>query len=100
MPPGYQDWLNETRVQLMLAYRGHQLLDVPVAVQVLIVADKKPRGDLDNLLGAVLDAGNGQVWKDDRQVHSCSCAWLKPSAEQPAGLVVVVEPVGGSNGQK
>lgn len=51
------------------------------------------RPDLDNLLKAVLDAGTGVLWGDDRQVVAIWPA-LKLTAAQgaPARTVVTVEP--------
>jgi Holliday junction resolvase RusA-like endonuclease len=91
MPPGYMDWKQETAFQMRLAARGAEPAVGLLRVEVLLVAKKKPRGDMDNLLGAVLDAGNGVLWQDDRLVGACSCAWLKPTPERGEGVYVEVD---------
>lgn len=40
---------------------------LPITVQMGFYCKGK-RGDLDNMIKALLDAGNGVLWKDDRQV--------------------------------
>lgn len=48
------------------------------------------RGDLDNLLKSVLDAGNGVIWKDDAQIISLKASKLY----QLTGLYQLVGPPG------
>lgn len=90
MPPGYMDWKQETAILLRKAHKAPPLEGI-LEVRVWIAATKKPRGDVDNLLGAVLDAGNGVVWVDDRTIGSAACSWVFPSETFPEGLVVEVE---------
>ena len=40
----------------------------PVAIDLEIIAKGFARSDIDNLLKLVMDAGNGVVYADDRQV--------------------------------
>jgi len=85
MPPGYQDWKQETAYQMRQHYlqepmQGH------VAVAIDIVAKRKPRGDIDNLAGAILDAGNGVLWTDDRQIVALAIVWLTPTYDLPEGI--------------
>lgn len=63
MPKAYMDWKANVRAIL-----GEWWTVPPLeAVNCLVLVFKGPaRGDLDNLAGAVLDAGNALIWKDDR----------------------------------
>lgn len=63
MPPAYMEW--KATVRAMLA-EWWTLPPLP-EVRCLCLTFRGPaRGDLDNLAGAVLDAGNGLIWTDDR----------------------------------
>ena len=85
MPAGYQDWKQETAFQMRQQYR-HEPMQGHVAVAIDIVAKRKPRGDIDNLAGAILDAGNGVLWTDDRQIVALAIVWLTPADELPEGI--------------
>ena len=63
MPPAYKKWKKEVRAQM-----AEWWVDEPLELVYLVrMTFKGPqRQDLDNLLGAVLDAGNNLIWKDDR----------------------------------
>ena len=63
MPATYKKWKSLVRAQL-----AEHWTDPPLQkVEVLTFKFFGPaRGDLDNLMGAVLDAGNRLVWEDDR----------------------------------
>lgn len=91
MPAAYADWKQETAYAMGKAYGYAPPVTGSLRVEVLLVTKKKPRGDMDNLLGAVLDAGNGVLWQDDRLVGACSCAWLKPTPERGEGVYVEVQ---------
>jgi len=90
MPPGYMDWKQETSNLLRRAHAAPPLEGL-LDVRVWISSTKKPRGDIDNLLGAVLDAGNGVVWVDDRKIGSASCSWVTPGEIFAEGLMVEVK---------
>lgn len=62
-PEAYRRWLQQARAVL-----GEWWTAPPLpAVRCVCMTFRGPaRGDLDNLAGAVLDAGNGLVWADDR----------------------------------
>lgn len=63
MPPSYMKWKAQTRA-LMAEWWAEPPLE---SVNTLYLSFRGPaRGDLDNLAGAVLDSGNGLVWRDDR----------------------------------
>ena len=63
MPADYKKWIKEMRAQMAEHWTDHPLNKV----NVLWVKFYGPaRSDLDNLLGAVMDAGNGLIWRDDR----------------------------------
>ena len=58
----YTEWKQNVR-----AFMGEWWTDPPLEfIHCLIVHFHGPaRGDLDNRLGSVLDAGNGLIWSDD-----------------------------------
>lgn len=63
MPAKYKKWKAEVRAQLAEWWVAPPL-DV---VHVVSMRFSGPaRGDLDNLMGAILDSGNDLIWKDDR----------------------------------
>lgn len=53
----------------------------PIAIGALFYTSGK-RGDLDNMIKALLDAGNGILWDDDKQVISIE-AHVYRDAESP-----------------
>ena len=68
MPADYKKWIKEMRAQMAEHWTEPPL---PV-VNVLWCKFYGPaRSDLDNLLGAVMDAGNGLIWRDDRVFDHC-----------------------------
>ena len=63
MDKPYKVWIQEMRALMAEHWTAPPL----ETVNVLWVQFHGPaRGDLDNLLGAVMDAGNGLIWRDDR----------------------------------
>ena len=66
MPKEYKAWMKDCRAQL-----AEQWVDEPLDyIHWMGVTFYGPRrGDLDNLLGGLLDAGNELVWADDRVSH-------------------------------
>ncbi len=63
MPAKYKKWKAEVRAQLAEWWTEPPL----EKVKIVTLKFKGPaRGDLDNLMGAILDTGNGLIWKDDR----------------------------------
>lgn len=63
MPKAYMDWKATVRAILAEWWTIQPLAQV----RCLHLVFRGPaRGDLDNLAGAVLDAGNGLIWADDR----------------------------------
>lgn len=71
----YTEWLKTCR-----ALMGEWWAKPPLGyVNCLIVHFYGPaRGDLDNRLGSVLDAGNGLIWKDDNVsvIGRCAMRWI------------------------
>ena len=63
MPAKYKKWKAEVRAQLAEWWTEPPL----EKVKIVTLKFKGPaRADLDNLMGAILDTGNGLIWKDDR----------------------------------
>lgn len=80
MPGGYQDWLNETRFLMQRELAGMPPASGKLAVRILVQAPSKPRGDLDNLAGGILDAGNHVIWPDDRFIYDLAITYRKGHA--------------------
>lgn len=85
----YRQWLEQTRA-LMSEWWIRPPLEKVRMVHVHFFGPAV--GDVDNKLGAVLDAGNGVIWRDDN-VKIIPCAvprWTKaPRKEQRIYLKVV-----------
>jgi len=78
----YLAWRKYASWRIVQAWRGAPLSG-PVAIRVWVRVAKGRRGDLDNYLKAALDAANGLLWCDDRQVVRCTVAFV--DAAQVAG---------------
>lgn len=63
MPKAYMEW--KARVRAILA-EWWTIPPLDKVRRLVLVFHGPARGDLDNLAGAVLDAGNGLIWRDDR----------------------------------
>lgn len=78
MDAAYKDWVRRARALMGEHWTG-QPLD---HINVLVVTFFGPaRGDLDNRLGSLLDAGNGLIWKDDNVnvIGTVAMSWQKTS---------------------
>lgn len=88
MPVNYKVWMKDMRSR-MAEWWVNPPLD---EVSVIFMKFKGPaRGDLDNLAGAVLDAGSGLIWADDRVsvVRALTLSWEKaPTKEQTIFLSI------------
>lgn len=73
------------KMQLPFKFNRSQKED---ALQGLIVPASKPDGD--NMEKALLDAMNGLLWVDDKQIVSCK--WNKVYSEKP-GIILAFEEV-------
>jgi Holliday junction resolvase RusA-like endonuclease len=111
-PQKSRDWKGRAQV-LMLAELERQGLDVPLvpageAVELIVVAlyrcprseerkrEPRPlrphlkRGDLDNIVKAVKDAGTGVLWVDDSQVWRVSAEKLIAAQGEPGRVRIAV----------
>lgn len=71
----YREWKDQCRA-LMAEWWTEPPLEY---VNCLIAYFYGPaRGDLDNRLGSVLDAGNGLIWADDnvKVINRCAMRWI------------------------
>lgn len=89
MPASYVQWKDTVR-----ALMGEWWTDPPLEkVICLVLTFRGPaRGDLDNLAGAVLDSGNGLVWRDDRVgvISSMALRWTKTSTTNQSIYMKVI----------
>jgi Holliday junction resolvase RusA-like endonuclease len=51
----------------------------------------KATGDLDNIAKAVLDAGNGVLWEDDRQIAALQLAKIVGAQHEPPRVELLCE---------
>lgn len=91
MPPEYKAKINEMRGIMKEAYKGVPLegpLDLGVHVE------GHARGDLDNIVGALLDAGKDIIWVDDRVsvIRSIACSWKKAPTKGSVWKLTVSKP--------
>ena len=86
-PTRYTDWLDSARVE---AYRacGRLLWEGPVSVKVAFYG-ARANADIDNLLKSVLDAIQGVIIVDDKQVQYVE---MRKLAETPALTHVQLSP--------
>jgi len=88
MPAKYKAWLKNMRSRMAEWWVEPPLTEVSVVYMKL---SGPARGDLDNLAGAVLDAGTGLIWSDDRVnvIRSLAVGWEKaPIKEQSIHLSI------------
>lgn len=78
---GYRDWLENCR-----ALMSEWWLEPPLSTVRVVCAHffGPAQGDLDNKVGAVLDAGNGLIWVDDNVqcIPVCTTRWTKASRKE------------------
>jgi len=101
--PKYRKYSKVLSDALWLQWRRPPL-DCPVMLDCLFVT-KRPKNlmsnperralhtappDLDNFLKAVLDSGNGVVWKDDRLIVGFSAVKLRAAAGEEPHIVLEV----------
>lgn len=87
---GYTAWLLIVRAALARARpRGWPLGGARYSVRIWVhEADRRSR-DLDNIVKPLLDAANGVLWRDDRQVDHLEVVRCPPDRERPRiGLLV------------
>lgn len=79
-PEAYRQWLATTKAVLS---EWWTVAPLPKVTVIHMLFRGPARGDLDNLAGAVLDAGKGVVWLDDR-VTVVPCLALRFHKVRPA----------------
>lgn len=92
-PSSYRVWMHAAQTALRQAAILHnkgRLLTGPLQVEVTF-RGAHPLADLDNLVKAVLDAGNGQLWEDDKQVEVLRAVRLRDKGCETALTVAEVQ---------
>ena len=86
MPKEYKAWMKDARAQL-----AEQWVDEPLDyVKWIGIRFYGPRrGDIDNLLGGIFDAGNGLVWTDDRVTNIDNVSIRHNKASTKDALIVI-----------
>ncbi len=91
------DWKKKAALLMKAAMKGKPPLDEPLSLDVVFRYAQKPhayrtkRPDLDNLLKAVMDAGNGILWADDSCVAQIYAS--KIGGVSDPSVMITVEPV-------
>ena len=85
----YKEWLGQCR-----ALMGEWWTAPPLAhINCLICHFYGPaRGDLDNRLGSLLDAGNGLIWTDDKVtvIGSIAMRWTHASPKEASIYMKII----------
>lgn len=87
-PKRYQDWLKAAKVYARQAWLGKEPLTGPVVVDIELYGSRR-NADLDNLVKGVLDALQGTVVSDDKQVEALQ-VWRAKTKGYPRTNVTVV----------
>ena len=102
-PPKSKAWKEAARLHMKAACKNPIMKPMPVEL-VVHVCFKRPKSskpddrwkttkpDLDNILKAVMDAGNGILWEDDSQVVTISAS--KFQAKEEPGVTLWFYEVG------
>ena len=92
MDHDYMEWRRNVR-----AYMGEWWAKPPLTfINCLVVHFYGPsRGDLDNRIGAVMDAGNGLIWTDDNVsvINAIASRHVKTSTKEAHIFMKIVWPV-------
>ncbi len=107
--PALRSWKGAAQVHMRVALAGREpcLLAVKLTIVAIFSRPKstyrktKPRGrepslnakDIDNVAKAFMDAANGVLWKDDRQVVELHASKLTGAQDELPGLTATLEPV-------
>lgn len=91
MPDKYRRCVRDIGMILATVFGNDRGWPTHQAYEVNLHVEVGPHGgDVDNLLGTVLDAGNGIVWDDDRQVVIASVTKRRATLQPQARLTVTV----------
>jgi Holliday junction resolvase RusA-like endonuclease len=81
----------EDAVRLAILTQNPGIKPTSLTVAVDLTFYRASRGDLDNLVKLVLDAANGIVWADDKQVCSINARVFRKAKGDPRTLLEVEE---------
>jgi len=89
MPTAYKKWQQDVRALLAEWWAQPPLEDV---ICLSMVFYGPGRGDTDNLAGAVMDAGTGVVWSNDRVtvIKRLEAEWVKSPIKDQSILLTVI----------
>lgn len=91
MPSKYKECVKSIGYLFTIARQLNK--NASFALHVTIDVDRTNAGDVDNILGTIMDAGNGIVWHDDRQVTEVSVVKrLVPKGSAGATIALVELP--------
>jgi len=90
MPPAYKEAQRSIR-KLIISQWGREPLSGPIGLNVKVYGEG--RGDLDNIIGALMDAANSILWLDDRVsvIKSLSIEWEKAPRAQSRWVVQIID---------
>lgn len=75
------------RMGWMMIEQGARPLSGPIGIEVVFYGAKKV-GDLDNMIKALCDAGNGILWEDDRQVVAIEAQVIRGGNREQTVFVI------------
>lgn len=100
MPGRYQQCISDIYTLMCSAVAQRKpawVMDGTYGVNLWILVARANSGDVDNLLGTVMDAGCGVLWQDDRQVVDAICMKaLCPVDREPGASLTVCQYAGPS----
>ena len=67
MNADYMKWKSDVAARLREMYAGPPF-EGPLSLSIIAYYRLAPKGDVDNLAGALMDAANGILWHDDGQI--------------------------------
>jgi Holliday junction resolvase RusA-like endonuclease len=91
MPQTYKDAQAEMKRQMAEQWGTRSMLSGPVRLEVWVKGEG--RGDLDNIVGAMMDSGHNILWDDDRVsvIPSLSVHWEKACKKDSQWIIHITE---------
>lgn len=88
MPQEYQKKRQQMQWQIKRQYKGEPF-EGPLKLDVSLFGEG--RGDVDNIVGALMDAANGLLWVDDRVsvISEMHVTWKKAPRDQSKWVVII-----------
>ena len=89
LPKSYTDYEKGVAVQMKLQVDKPYLCDLVVFTDFFMKS--KVHSDLTNLPKSLYDAGNGILWKDDRQIKECHLRVVYAKDKPEGARITIIE---------